>query len=196
MLPICIGDATKLSQCLLDADKCYRVEMQLGVRTTTGDSEGEVISQRPLPILTREQFVSFLQRFVGEQLQIPPMHSAIKHQGQPLYRLARKGIEVLRSARKIRIYSMELQEFSKSHATVEVYCSKGTYIRTIVDDLGQIIGCGAHVIGLHRLASGEFTEALAISLPKLESLTTQTDALSRCILPTTAMIQPYSKNYG
>ncbi len=150
MLPICLGEATKLCQYLLEVDKTYIVTAQLGVRTTTSDSEGEVVSTRDVPELSQDDIDIALDAFRGEVSQVPSMFSALKHQGQPLYKLARQGIEVERPSRQINVYENKILNWENNQLTLEISCSKGTYIRTIVDDLGEKLGCGAHVIALHR----------------------------------------------
>ncbi|MGL5762902.1 MAG: tRNA pseudouridine(55) synthase TruB, partial [Plesiomonas shigelloides] len=150
MLPICLGEATKFSQYLLDSDKRYRVIAKLGQRTDTSDSDGEVIQERPVQV-TAEQLDEALTHFRGDLQQIPSMYSALKYEGKPLYEYARQGIEVPRESRPITVYELTLIRFEGDEVELEVHCSKGTYIRTIVDDLGERLGCGAHVIYLRRL---------------------------------------------
>lgn len=152
MLPICFGEATKFSQFLLDSDKTYQVLAQLGVTTNTGDREGEVTAQCEVPALTNDQLNQMMQQFIGEIEQVPPMFSAIKVQGKPLYELARKGIEVERKARRIKIFSMTLHGYRPDtmQLSFTVHCSKGTYVRTLVEDMGRALGCGAHVAELRR----------------------------------------------
>lgn len=170
MLPICFGEATKFSQYLLDSDKTYVVKAQLGERTTTSDSEGEIIATRDVPELSNKQIEGFLDAFRGEISQIPSMYSALKYKGQPLYKYAREGIEVPRESRKVMVYHMELIDYQDSVLTLKMRCSKGTYVRTIVDDLGENIGCGAHVIELRRLEVAGFDEHSMITLPEVEAL--------------------------
>ncbi|MDH5300065.1 MAG: tRNA pseudouridine(55) synthase TruB [Gammaproteobacteria bacterium] len=156
LLPLCFGEATKVSAFLLDADKAYRCEAKLGVVTNTGDADGEVIRTREVPKLDRQQVETLLQSFVGEQDQVPPMFSAIKQNGKALYELAREGIEVERKPRTITIYSLELLEFAEDRLVFDVHCSKGTYVRTLVEDLGEKMGCGAHVTALRRTRVAQF----------------------------------------
>ena len=144
VLPVCLGEATKLSQYLLDSDKSYRTTAKLGIRTTTGDAEGEVVSERPVALT--ELIWSLLARFRGPIEQVPSMYSALKHNGKPLYEYARQGIEIERPARKVNIYRLTLIEFRGDELVLEVDCSKGTYIRTLVEDIGEMLGCGAHVL--------------------------------------------------
>ncbi len=154
MLPICFGQAAKFSHFLLSSNKCYQVKLMLGVTTTTGDSEGEVIREQHVPSLTSFQIEQVLQTFRGIQKQIPPMYSALKHQGKPLYQLARQGKTIEREPRVITIFQLLLDEFlisARPLLTLTVSCSKGTYIRTLAEDIGNAIGCGAHVVYLRRL---------------------------------------------
>lgn len=169
MLPICFGEATKFSQFLLDADKRYRVTARLGVRTDTSDSEGSVVSVRPVSV-TEPQLSVALDKFRGDILQVPSMFSALKHQGRPLYEYAREGIEIEREARPISIYSLELLEFTDDAVSLEVHCSKGTYIRSLVDDLGELLGCGAHVIQLRRTQVAKYPNDKMLSLEKLNEI--------------------------
>lgn len=171
VLPLCLGEATKVSQFLLDSDKAYRARIKLGVRTDTADSEGEVIATADAGAVTEAQIQSALTQFEGDIEQVPPMYSALKRDGQPLYKLAREGKTVEREPRAITVYSIELTDFDpqSQELEIEVDCSKGTYIRTIADDLGQIIGCGAHIIALRRLKAGAFTLADSQSLEELEA---------------------------
>lgn len=156
LLPICFGEATKYSQHLLDADKVYRTKMRLGQKTTTADAEGEVTLERAIPSLTPADIERVLAQFRGTFQQIPSMFSALKKDGKPLYELARQGIEVEREARTIQIYCLDLLNVEPLFWELEVACSKGTYIRNLVEDIGEALGCGAHVVELRRLASGPF----------------------------------------
>ena len=167
VLPLCFGEATKFSQYLLDADKKYWAHVRLGITTETGDADGEVIAQADASSVTPAQAVAALETFVGEIEQIPSMYSALKHQGQPLYKLARKGIEVERAPRQVSIYSAELLQFSEASIELRVHCSKGTYIRSLAEDLGAALGCGAHVSALRRLAAGPYEEGQATTLAEL-----------------------------
>jgi len=170
LLPICLGEATKYSQHLLDADKVYRTRMRLGQKTSTADAEGEIIDEQPVPSLTREQIEQVLARFRGTIQQVPSMYSALKKDGKPLYELARKGIEVAREPRTVQIYRLELLKVEPLYWELEVACSKGTYIRNLVEDIGDILGCGAHVAELRRLASGCFQLDERLSLEYLQQL--------------------------
>lgn len=156
VLPICLGEATKFSHYLLEADKVYRTRLRLGQKTTTADAEGEVVSERPVPVLTRESLEPVLDAFRGDILQVPSMYSALKQDGRPLYELARAGIEVERAARPVTIHELVLESLEPPFAELTVSCSKGTYIRNLVEDIGEALGCGAHVIELRRLAAGPF----------------------------------------
>ncbi len=169
MLPICFGKATKLAQSLLGADKKYTVTGKLGEVTLTGDAEGEVIQTRPVPEMTLENLQIALARFKGEISQIPPMYSAIKLNGKPLYELARQGITVERQARVITVYAIELKELALPFITLDVHCSKGTYIRTLIQDLGEVLGCGAYVSALRRTCVGQFLENQMVTMEQLKA---------------------------
>lgn len=172
VLPLCFGEATKFSQFLLDADKRYESTFCLGVKTATGDAEGEVLAEQAAAHLRREQVEAALADFRGDILQMPPMYSALKQQGQPLYRLARQGLEVEREARPVTLYALTLLDFrpgERAEVDVAVHCSKGTYIRSLAEDLGEKLGCGGHVSRLHRTAAGPFTEAACVTLQALEA---------------------------
>jgi len=157
LLPICFGGATKVSAFLLDADKRYQVRVKLGETTSTADSEGEVLQTRPTESVTAEQLNQTLQQFVGEIEQIPPMYSALKHQGERLYKLARDGVEVERKPRQVTIHEIRLLTCDLPEFELDVHCSKGTYIRTLAEDIGELLGCGGHVIGLRRTQVGPFS---------------------------------------
>jgi tRNA pseudouridine55 synthase len=169
MLPICFGEATKVSGFLLDADKRYRMTCALGRRTATGDAEGEVIESRPVPALDGTAVERALAGFRGPIQQLPPMYSAVKHQGERLYNLARKGQEVERKPRSVTIHRLELLAMGPDTLELDVTCSKGTYIRTLAEDLGEVLGCGAHVSVLRRLAVGPYRDPeQMITLERLE----------------------------
>ncbi|MEZ0121892.1 MAG: tRNA pseudouridine(55) synthase TruB [Candidatus Reddybacter sp.] len=173
VLPICLGEATKFTQFLLEADKTYQSTFCLGMATETGDSDGEMVSTADASALTQAQLEQAIEAFRGEIQQIPSMYSALKHNGQPLYKLARQGITVEREARAATIYSYKILAFrpgEKAELDVEISCSKGTYIRTLAEDLGKAMGCGAHVTRLHRTVAGPFREEESITLAQLESL--------------------------
>jgi tRNA pseudouridine55 synthase len=185
MLPICFGEATKFSQYLLEADKFYRVNAKLGIKTATGDREGEILDQRPVPPLTSEQLSALFAKFTGSIEQIPSMYSALKHNGQPLYKLARQGIEVAREPRQVNIHAMHLLEQGEDYFCFDVHCSKGTYIRTLVEDMGETLGCGAHVAELRRLSAGPYQPDEMKTLPHLEELqqTAAIEQLDSYLLP-------------
>lgn len=169
MLPICLGEATKFSQFLLEADKRYRVVAKLGQRTDTSDADGEVVETRPVNVATGD-LIEALDRFRGQSDQIPSMYSALKYQGKPLYHYAREGIEVPRESRPITVYELTLIRFEGDEVELEVHCSKGTYIRTIIDDLGEVLGCGAHVTVLRRLAVASYPAERMLTLEQLECI--------------------------
>jgi tRNA pseudouridine55 synthase len=180
VLPICLGEATKFSQYLIDADKGYRSTFVFGVRTNTSDADGEVIATADASALTAAQVEAALQPFRGDIEQIPSMFSAIKIDGQPLYKLARAGQEVERAPRAVTVFELELEAFrpgERAEADVRILCSKGTYVRSIAEDLGRALGVGAHVAMLRRIQAGPFVEADAVSLTTLEGLQ-QRDALA------------------
>ncbi|BCN24960.1 MULTISPECIES: tRNA pseudouridine(55) synthase TruB [Vibrio] len=172
MLPICLGEATKFSQFLLDSDKRYRVIAKLGERTDTSDSDGEVVETRPIDV-DLAKLESCIDTFRGESDQVPSMFSALKYQGKPLYEYARKGIEVPRESRKITVYEIVLHRFEGDEVEMEVHCSKGTYIRTIVDDLGEMLGCGAHVTMLRRTGVAKYPYEKMVTLEQLNELLEQ-----------------------
>ena len=177
LLPICFGAATKFAQVSLVADKRYLATLQLGVTTTTGDAEGAVLERRAV-VTSRADVEAAAARFVGSIEQRPPMHSALKHEGRPLYDYARAGIEIERASRRVHIHAIELVEGQGDCWTLDVRCSKGTYIRTLAEDIGQALGCGAHLKALHRTASGLLSVEHAHSIDALEHLPEQArDAL-------------------
>jgi len=170
VLPICMGEATKVSAFLLDADKRYQVRCQLGVRTATADAEGEVIETRPVGSYSREQLEAVLQQFRGSIEQVPPMYSALKHQGQRLYKLARQGVEVEREPRPVEIHELLLTGQGDDWIDIAVHCSKGTYVRTLAEDIGEKLGCGAHVTVLRRTGVGPYGEEHLVTIETLEQL--------------------------
>lgn len=172
MLPVCLGEGTKFSQFLLDTDKTYQVTAKLGIRTTTSDADGEVVSEKPVDV-SAEQLNVALDSFRGTTKQVPSMYSALKYQGQPLYKYAREGIEVPREARDITVFSVELLRFEHDEVDLNIHVSKGTYIRTIIDDLGELLGCGAHVADLRRSAVGSYPVDKMVTLAQLEELLAQ-----------------------
>lgn len=167
MLPICLGEATKFSRFFIEEDKRYRVEARLGFTTTTGDAEGEILTEKPVPNFGIEEMSEAISRFVGTQTQIPPMYSAVKHNGKPLYKLARRGIEIERKERTITIHELTLVEHHQERLVMTVTCSKGTYIRTLIEDLGSYLGCGAYVTALHREWVAPFQTYSTVSLDEL-----------------------------
>jgi len=172
LLPICLGEATKVSAYMLEDDKRYQTVIQLGVMTDTGDVDGAIIEQRPIPEISEQQLDMCLQSFVGEIEQVPPMYSALKLNGKKLYELARAGITVERKARKITIYAIEKLEFSGELLTLDVKCSKGTYIRTLAEDIGTQLGCGATVKELRRTAAGMFSLQDALTIEQIRQMET------------------------
>lgn len=178
MLPLCFGETTKFSQFMLEADKNYQVTAKLGMRTASGDSESEVLQTRPINDITQGKIEQALGAFRGEIEQVPSMYSALKHQGQPLYKLARQGLEVERKARKLTIYKLELLSFIDDDIQLEVHCSKGTYVRSLVDDLGELLGCGAHVTALRRTSVSGLDESRMHTLQELEEIVAQTEDLA------------------
>ena len=199
LLPICFGEATKLSNAMLDADKTYRALLRLGQTTSTGDAEGEITSEHPVNV-TQAEVDAVLVRFRGAIQQLPPMHSALKHQGKPLYEYIRKGETIERELRNVVIHELLLNSFSGKEPPLErgfyelditVRCSKGTYIRTLAEDMGAALGCGAHLIGLRRTAIAHFDLRDAHTLAQLETMTeAQRDA---CILPLECLIPDMPK---
>ena len=178
LLPICLGEATKFSHYLLDSTKRYQTTVKLGQTTTTGDVEGDVVLQREVPVLTAELIEQVLQRFRGEIQQVPPMYSALKRDGRPLYELARQGIEIEREARPVAIYELNLIDFTPDSLVLEVTCSKGTYIRVLGEDIGEALGCGGHLTHLHRTQTGHFEIIPSYTIEYLETLTeAERDAL-------------------
>lgn len=178
MLPICLGEATKFSQYLLDSDKRYRVVARLGERTDTSDADGTVVSERPVTF-THAQLDQALESFRGQTKQIPSMYSALKYQGRKLYEYAREGIEVPREARDITVYELQFIRWEDNELELEIHCSKGTYIRTITDDLGELLGCGAHVTYLRRLQVATYPIASMVTLEQLQALSEEALQTSR-----------------
>jgi tRNA pseudouridine55 synthase len=193
VLPLCFGEATKFSQYLLDANKQYRTRIKLGMTTDSGDADGQVTGEIPVPTLDAEKLETALAQFRGVIEQIPPMFSALKVNGQPLYKLARQGIEIERKSRRVTIFELLLEDFSADEVQLRVTCSKGTYIRTIAEDLGKVLGCGAHVIGLRRLAAGPFELTRSVTLAQLEAIKSDAGlaALDDTLLPVGAAVSDW-----
>ncbi|MEM1434045.1 MAG: tRNA pseudouridine(55) synthase TruB [Pseudomonadota bacterium] len=173
VLPLCFGEATKFSQFLLESDKRYWTRLRLGIETTSGDADGDVVAEHPVPALTDARVETALSAFRGEIEQVPSMYSALKHKGQPLYKLARQGIEVPREPRRVTVFRNELVRLDGTELELEVHCSKGTYIRTLAEDLGRALGCGAHVVALRRRSAGPFQEQDAMTMDAVEALADQ-----------------------
>lgn len=181
MLPICLGEATKVAGALLSARKHYRFTMGLGIRTSTGDAEGTIVETRAVPVLPRERVIALIAGFVGTREQVPPMHSALKHQGQPLYRLARRGIEIERASRTITIDALELIDLSPPRVTLAATCSKGTYIRSLAEEIAAAAGTCGHVVELRRIWVEPFQEQALHSLESLDAC--EPRPRSACLLP-------------
>ncbi len=169
LLPLCFGEATKFAHYLTEADKNYIATLKLGATTTTGDAEGEVLTTSPVNVSSIE-FEKACQQFVGAISQTPPMYSALKHEGKALYEYARAGVEIERAARLVTIHSIEVNAFAGDEAVISVTCSKGTYIRTLAEDIGKKLGCGAHLIGLRRTATANYDISQAITLAQFEAM--------------------------
>jgi tRNA pseudouridine55 synthase len=190
LLPVCLGEATKFSQFLLDADKTYQGRAHLGQTTTTGDPEGEVLSRSPVDV-SQAQVEQVLSRFMGRISQVPPMYSALKRDGKALYEYARQGIDLEREAREVTIYDLQLDRFAGDELVITVRCSKGTYIRTLAEDIGKALGCGAYLEALRRTAIGEFAIEDAKTLEQLDGMSLeQRDA---CLLPADSLLQGFPK---
>ena len=193
VLPVCFGEATKYSGYLLGADKRYRAACLLGQTTTTGDAEGEVVETRPVGV-DAARIERVLIDFVGEIEQVPPMHSAIKHEGRRLYELAREGKQVERKPRRVDIRSLELVSLEGSVLTFEVHCSKGTYVRTLAEDIGAALDCGAHLIGLRRIAVDPYDERQAYDFDHLEQMAKGgLEALDAALLPVGAALSQFEE---
>ena len=190
LLPLCFGAATKFSQLHLDADKRYEAVAALGVKTTTGDAEGDVIERRVVHV-TDEMLQSVLQHFRGEIAQIPPMHSALKKDGKALYEYARAGIEVERIARNVKIYELAGVLSDDLAIKIIVKCSKGTYIRTLGEDIGEKLGCGAHLSGLRRVGTGGFDVSQCVTLEALEAMSE--DERMACLLPVESLLEGHAR---
>ena len=186
LLPLCFGEATKFSADLLDADKTYEAVLKLGVTTDSGDAEGQVTSTATVDV-NKAQIAEVLPQFVGDIQQIPPMHSALKRNGRPLYELARKGIEVERELRAVTIFAIDCLDFSGDLLTLRVACSKGTYIRVLAADIGKALGCGAHLAALRRTVVGDIRLEKTVTLAELETL--DEGARMERLLPVDALLQ-------
>lgn len=190
VLPICLGEATKFAQTITDADKTYIADIQFGVTTTTGDAEGDVLETKPVKI-AQQQIETICAQMVGEIEQRPPMYSALKHEGRPLYEYARAGIEVPRKKRKIVIHSVSLIKFEQPKARIQVTCSKGTYIRTLAEDIGRTLGCGGHLTGLRRTETASYPIEKTITINQIDAMTLEErDAL---LLPVDTMLHALPK---
>jgi tRNA pseudouridine55 synthase len=190
LLPMCLGEATKISGYLLDSDKYYQATCKLGMTTTTGDAEGEITAEKPVPELNKADVLAALAQFHGEISQVPPMYSALKHKGQRLYKLAHQGIVVEREPRNVTIYSLELLALNGDEIEISVHCSKGTYIRTLAEDIGNKLGYGAHVKELRRLGAGPFRAEQMITVGEIERLAIEgITALDQLLLPVDTALQ-------
>ncbi len=195
VLPICLGEATKVSAYLLDGDKRYQVTCQLGVATDSADSDGNIIAEMVVPTFDQAALEQAIEKQVGQQQQIPPMYSALKVNGQPLYKLARQGIEIERKARTIVIKKIQLLDWTETTFTLDVCCSKGTYIRTLVEDIAQNLGTIGHVIMLRRIESAGYHIEQAVTINDLELLADKQDAMDACLLPTEEALPNWPKVY-
>ncbi len=183
LLPLCFGEATKVSQFLLGADKTYRASARLGVTTSTGDSEGEILRERPV-VVTAASMAAALAAHTGDLLQVPPMYSALKHDGERLYALARRGETVERPARPVHVSRLDLLRLDETGFDVDIDCSKGTYVRSLIEDIGEALGCGAHVTALRRLRVGALDVRQAMDLEPLRALAADDpSALDACLMP-------------
>ena len=183
VLPLCFGEATKFSQMMLDSDKAYVTTARLGVRTETGDSEGAVVEENPVPALTEADVEQVLERFRGPIEQVPSMYSALKHQGRPLYEYAREGIEIDRPARPVTIHELTLLAMRENELDLAVSCTKGTYVRSLVEDIGNALGCSAHVSALRRTMASGYTLEDAHAVPELEAMREKGESLDGLLLP-------------
>lgn len=186
LLPLCFGEATKFAHFLTDADKVYIATLKFGITTNTGDAEGEVLSVKDVNF-SKMQLEQVCNQFVGVISQIPPMYSALKHEGKAMYEYARAGVEIERAARTITIHNIEINAFDQDIATITVKCSKGTYIRTLAEDIGAQLGCGAHLIGLRRTATANYQINQAITLEQFEAMSPAQRAL--LLLPADSAVQ-------
>jgi tRNA pseudouridine55 synthase len=192
VLPLCFGEATKFSQMMLDSDKAYIATARLGIRTETGDSEGAVVEEKPIPAdLAAATLEPVLDRFRGDIQQVPSMYSALKHKGRPLYEYAREGIEVERPARPVTIYELTLLDVRDNELDIAVSCTKGTYIRSLVEDIGEALGCGAHVVALRRTLAAGFTLANTRKVPELEAMRERGESLDGLLVAPDAALSMF-----
>ena len=192
VLPLCFGEATKFSQMMLDSDKAYIATARLGIRTETGDSEGAVVAEKPVPDgLTADLLEPVLDGFRGDIQQVPSMYSALKHKGRPLYEYAREGIEVERPARPVTIYELTLLDIRENELDIAVSCTKGTYIRSLVEDIGEALGCGAHVTALRRTMASGFTLADAHAVSDLEAMRERGESLDGLLVAPDAALSMF-----
>ncbi|KAF1045240.1 MAG: tRNA pseudouridine synthase B [Herbaspirillum frisingense] len=189
LLPLCFGEATKFSQDLLEADKTYEAVVHLGVKTDTGDTEGQIIAERPVAV-SLEQIEAAMAGFRGEIRQVPPMHSALKRDGKPLYEYARAGITLERDAREVTIHSLELLDYQAPMLSIRVTCSKGTYIRVLGEDIGEALGCGAHLNALRRTGVGPLTLEGAVTLEQFDAAG-ELEARKTMLLPVDGLLQSF-----
>jgi tRNA pseudouridine55 synthase len=190
VLPLCFGAATKFSQLQLDADKTYEAVARLGVKTATGDAEGEVISERAVPDITAQRLAQVQLQFTGAMRQMPPMYSALKKDGKALYEYARAGEEVEREPRDITVHELKLSMANATDVTMVAKVSKGTYIRTLGEDIGEALGCGAHLVSLRRIATGQFTQAQCVTLDAFEAM--PEDERMACLQPVDALLPDHT----
>lgn len=194
MLPLCLGDATKFSQYLLDADKRYLTCIQLGKRTTTGDREGDVLTEESIPSLSDAELEVLLDNFRGVIEQIPPMYSALKHEGKPLYEYARQGIVIERKRRRVTVSKLTLISRTEDTLTLDIQCSKGTYIRTIGEDIGEALGCGAHLHSLHRISTAGYSPEDMMTLEEFEAIAERGyDALDAHLISMDTAVEHFEK---
>ncbi len=195
VLPLCFGEATKFSQMMLDSDKAYIATARLGIRTETGDSEGAVVAEKPVPDgLTADLIEPVLDGFRGDIQQVPSMYSALKHKGRPLYEYAREGIEVERPARPVTIYELTLLDIRENELDIAVSCTKGTYIRSLVEDIGEALGCGAHVTALRRTMASGFTLANAHAVSDLEAMRERGESLDGLLVAPDAALSMFPEH--
>lgn len=195
LLPLCFGEATKFSSYLLDADKAYIACARLGQITDSGDADGEIIEQRPVPEITEEQIRQVMDQFTGNIEQVPPMYSALKQNGQPLYKLAREGKTVERKPRPVTIFQIELISWQSPDLTFSVRCSKGTYVRTLAEDMAAALGPGAHLIGLHRTHTGGFDASGMVDFDQLQSEKDNGESLDSHLLSADVLVEHFAKKH-